>query len=552
MAVLAGGSASAQTLPGPAQPGLLQKRFERPPAPKSEGGAMVPPGTEGAKAPPGAEKATFVLRGVVVEGATVFTPRDFLPLYRKFLGTRVSVKTVYDIARTITVKYTAAGYILCQAVVPPQKIAGDGIVRIRVIEGYVDKVIIKGDMPGPRRLLVAMGDKIRAARPLTLAVLERYLLLARDLPGATATGTLTPSATAVGAADLVFRVSQKPVDAVLSLDNMGSRYLGPWEMSGVADLNYRDNQATLQMATTPLNEGELKYGRFNDGLVIDSEGTRLSASIGYSNSHPGWLLKPYAMRADILTVGGGVSLTPIRSRARNLFLHGGFETKDSVADLMDGSRLYDDHLRLVRAGGDFDWVDGALGAPAVSLVAVTLSQGIPALGASRTGAAGLSRRTGHADFLKATLDATRTQKISGPFDLLTAVTGQWADVSLLSSEEFAYGGAQFGRGYDSGEMLGDDGLAAKAELRYAGPSLPLIKDWQVFGFYDIGRVWTINPLPSERKTDGGASAGVGFRSDITGRVAVSAELAKPLTHAVAARDTGAHAIRAFFSLVVRY
>jgi len=224
-------------LPGPAQPGLLERRFEPPQLPKSEGGAIVTPETEGAEAPPGAETASFVLKGVVVEGSTVFTAAELAPLWDGALDTKVSVKTVYDLAQAITTKYTAAGYVLSQAVVPPQKIGGDGIARIRVVEGFVDRVIIQGDVQGPRSLLEDYGDKIRASKPLKLVVLERYLLLASDLPGATASGTLKPSATVPGAADLVFELGHKSVDSVASLDNRGGKYVGPWQASSVTNLN---------------------------------------------------------------------------------------------------------------------------------------------------------------------------------------------------------------------------------------------------------------------------------------------------------------------------
>lgn len=316
--------AAAQTvLPGPAQPGLLERRFEQPELPKAGGGEIVTPEKEGAVAPAGAEDATFILKGVVIEGATAFPESDFLPLYEKLLGTTVSVKTVYDIAQAITTKYTAAGYVLSQAVVPPQKINGNGFARIKVIEGYVDKVIIQGDIKGPRSLLEEYGDKIRASRPLKLDVLERYLLLASDLPGASASGTLKPSDTTPGAADLVFEVTHKSLDAFSSFDNRGSKYVGPWQLATGANLNSvlgLYERTSLQLATTPFNVGELKYGKIAHEETVGEEGTKISADAGYADSHPGWTLKPNALRSHSLTVGLGVSHPLVRSRAENLTL----------------------------------------------------------------------------------------------------------------------------------------------------------------------------------------------------------------------------------------
>lgn len=544
----------AQVLPGPAQPGHIEKRFEQPELPKS-GGEIVTPEKEGAVAPPGAEAATFVLSGVVVEGATVFQPADFLSLYDKYLGSTVSVKTIYDIAQAITTKYTAAGYVLSQAVVPPQKINGDGIVRIRVIEGYVDKVIIKGEVKGRRDLLEQYGEKIRAARPLTLAVLERYLLLASDLPGVTAGSTLIPSETTPGAADLIFEIGHKDVDAFASLDNRGGAYLGPWQLSGGLNLNSLAElyeRTSLQVAATPLHAGELKYGRIAHEETLDSEGTRLSLDAGYSDSHPGWTLKPNALRSHYLFYGMGLSQSVIRSRSENLTLGGRAEAKNSVTDQIDQQQIIRDRLRILRGGGSYDWVDSALATPAVSLVSVELSQGFDALGATSPGSSGLSRSVGHADFFKVTLDASRNQRLSPDVFLQLGASAQWAGVSLLSSEQFAFGGAQFGRGYDPAEITGDHGIAGKAELQYSGPEIPAVKSWQLYTFYDIGRVWNADPLASEYKTASAASAGLGIRSSLNDTVSVNAELAKPLTHPVAAHDGYAHSPRAFFGVTARY
>ena len=507
--------AAQSVLPGPAQPGLLERRFEPPELPRSGGGEIATPEKESALAPPGAEQVTFAFNGVEVEGATVFQGADIRPLYQALLGTTVPVKTVYDIAQAITTKYTAAGYFLSQAVVPPQKISRDGIVRIKMIEGFVDRVLIRGDIQGPRRLLEDYGNSIRAARPLELAVLERYLLLAGDLPGVTVSGILMPSETTPGAADLVFEVTQKNADVSASLDNRGSKYVGPWQASAVTNLNSalgRYERTSLQVATTPFDVGELKYGRLGYEEGVGGEGTKISGDAGYSDSHPGWTLKPEALRAHYLTFGLGLSTPIIRSRAENLTFRSRVESKDSVTDQYEDQRLSEDRLRIVRAGGSYDWVDTLLATPAVSLAAIELSQGFDGLGARPFGAPNSSRATGRSAFFKATLDASRSQRLTPEAGLSIGLSGQWARSSLLASEEFAFGGAQFGRGYDPAEIVGDHGLAGKAELQYAGPTVPVVKDWQLYGFYDIGRVWQVRPLTGERRTDGGASTGFGLRS----------------------------------------
>ena len=51
---------------------------------------------------------------------------------------------------------------------------------------------------------------------------------------------------------------------------------------------------------------------------------------------------------------------------------------------------------------------------------------------------------------------------------MAALSGQWASGPLYSSEEFGYGGKNFGRAYDQSELTGDHGVAASVEVDYAG------------------------------------------------------------------------------------
>ena len=80
---------------------------------------------------------------------------------------------------------------MSKAVVPPQQIER-GIIRIDVIEGFVDKVTFQGDVTGPKALLNRYRKKLLNSKPLLSKDLERYLLLVDDLPGLSVKSVLTP------------------------------------------------------------------------------------------------------------------------------------------------------------------------------------------------------------------------------------------------------------------------------------------------------------------------------------------------------------------------
>ncbi|WP_096700650.1 ShlB/FhaC/HecB family hemolysin secretion/activation protein [Magnetospirillum sp. 15-1] len=542
-------------LPGGVDPAQIERQFKPPEQPLSGGDGVRPPQRPPVEMPEGAEAATFVLRGFEIEGATVFDPRDFVSEYERLIGTEVSVRTLYEVAAAITARYVAAGYVLSQAVVPPQQIGKDGIARLRVVEGYVDRTIIRGGAHGRDGLLRAYGERIRAERPLTLKTLERYLLLASDLPGASVSGTLTPSATVPGAADLIFEIDHKPVDAHAALDNRGSRYVGPWQ--GIAGVNLNSpmglNERTgLLYAFSPFQWEKLKYGRVSHEETLNEEGTRLGLDAGLISAHPGHTLKDLAVRSRSTSLGLTLGHALIRSRAENLGLQGRLEARDTATFQYGDSLIAKDALRTVRLGGRYDWIDAWAWAPAVTLVTVEASQGLDVLGARRTGSDGLSVAGGRSDFFKVTAEATRTQRLDEDFSLLAGLTGQWAASTLLSAEQFSLGGGQYGRGYDPAEIAGDHGIGAKLELRCAGPEIPAVDSWQIYGFWDGGRVWPADPHGAGQAHDI-ASAGLGLRAALADRAGLTLELAKPLTHPLAvASGDGGKGPRGFLSLTVRY
>ena len=113
------------------------------------------------------------------------------------VGQRVPLTAVYALAQKITSKYGNDGYVLSRAIVPPQQLSPDGaIVHIDVVEGYIDKVEWPRQLARYRDFFTAYAAKITAQRPVNIRTIERYLLLAGDLPGLKFKTSLRPSETA--------------------------------------------------------------------------------------------------------------------------------------------------------------------------------------------------------------------------------------------------------------------------------------------------------------------------------------------------------------------
>ncbi len=126
--------------------------------------------------------------------------------------------------------------------------------------------------------------------------------------------------------------------------------------------------------------------------------------------------------------------------------------------------------------------------------------------------------------------------------------GQWATDSLLSSEEFGVGGVNLGRGYDSSEIIGDDGVAGSLEFQLNDPfRIRHIDEPQFYAFYDAGRVWNESPSDSSLKRDTITSTGAGFRFGVLDNsLRVDAFAALPLNREV--ETEGDEDMRFFFSV----
>jgi hemolysin activation/secretion protein len=194
-------AAVAQVIPPSELPGRERERFTAYPTSPTETAGTPTVGLPSAAPPPGAASVFIVIRDVQVSGSTVYSAAELSRYYAEYLGRKVPLTAVYEIARRITDRYGVDGYVLSRAVLESQTLDPAGaVVRLRVVEGYVDKVVWPTELLKYRDLFSEYAAKIMAERPANLFTIERYLLLAGDLPGLRLTNRLVPSNAAPGAA----------------------------------------------------------------------------------------------------------------------------------------------------------------------------------------------------------------------------------------------------------------------------------------------------------------------------------------------------------------
>lgn len=537
--------------------GRIEKRFEKPIEPKSTSQPLIFPINE--KLPP--EKAAelrFTLKEIVIKGNTAFTTEQLAPLYADLIGREVTLLDIYKLRDAITAKYGNAGYGLSKAIIPEQRIESNGIVHLEIIEGFIDEVIIEGATGQQQSYMAYAIEKFKAQRPLKVKTLERYLLLANDKFSIKVTSTMKASDKTPAASTLILKIEQPPkLSGGISVDNRGTPDVGPNQINAnlvINGINDSTSQTTLNYATTE-QQSELQYVALSHIGVLNDEGTTLTVGLSDSTSKPGSpALRLLANRSDSQTWSLQLAHPFIRTRQENLSTHVKFEHKNISGQSL-GIFTLRDNIRSLRLGLNYDNADAANG---VNQALLEYSIGINDFGASPTTNPLKSRADGKPDYQKLTLNISRNQQLEyfspslSKFSLNAAMMGQYSASGLLSSEECGIGGLQFGRAFDSSEILGDSCLAASLELRYMpDTSGTVFQNTQLYGFYEGGTTTNVTPLSAiDPKTKSLASTGLGVRFGLWQHLSGSLEVAQPLGRIVA--NQGNKNARVFASLSARF
>jgi hemolysin activation/secretion protein len=342
---------------------------------------------------------------------------------------------------------------------------------------------------------------------------------------------ISPSASTVGGSDIVIIPSVDPYNFSVNLDNYGSRFLGPLQASFAGQFNNTfgaGETIQLQYVTDP-DDDERAYGYARYEMPINNIGTKFGFDYSHSDTTPGFNLDAFDVNGRSDLYGIDLSHPVIRSRTQNLNASLRFDYRNLRSKNIVDTFTTQDRIAAVRGGLDYSVFDN-LWKPAVNQARLTLSQGVKLFNVTESGDANTTRANGDPQFTKIEAEFSRLQTLNPEFSLLTSVIGQLSNNPLLSSEEVGFGGRGYGRGYDSSEIIGDDGFGASVELRWnPNHEVSYIKDYEVFGFYDFGKIWNQETDVDSLETQSIASAGFGVRTDFTDAIKGEFIYAQPLT-----------------------
>lgn len=523
-------SALGQTVPSPESGSHIADRFET-----EQPATVQPPSAslqlESTNPPASADQIKLTVNRFVFSGNSVYGS-DELEALAKGVSGETNLQTVYELAAAITGKYSEDGYILTRAIVPPQELDPNGaVVRIEIIEGYIDEVVWPAEVAAFEDVFSTYSARITASRPLNIAVLERYLLLANDLPGLSFETTLEPSEQNAGAARLIVSSSYKATGFSASVDNKGTEGRGPYQLSAsgtASNLLKHQERFSARWAGSAEFE-ELQYAEIRAEKVLNAEGLTAGVQFSYDTGEPGTeALRTLEFGSESISLSADLTYPLIRSRSHNLWLTGTVFARAYRSDAL-GAAFNEDRLRGIRLGFRYDQFDRFNG---ISRLEATYSQGIEGLGSTKNENPLASRSNGRVDFTKIELSGSRSQPLSDGWSAFGRIDGQISGTPLLSSEECTYGGSAFGRAFDPSVLSGDHCVKLLGELRYNVDWTDLgLSQSQVYAFSDYGRVWRMAPGVGTPAADDASSVGAGLRlawgEHLSGDIEIGHKLSGP-------------------------
>lgn len=492
----------------------------------------------------------FTFTSAQFTGLEAVDPAIVEPAYAGLAGQELSVASICDIRDRAGTLLRQQGY-LAAVQVPVQKIEG-GVVRFDVVLARLSAVQIRGE-PGPSGgQLQKYLDKLIGQPVFNINEAERYLLLARDIPGLDVRLVLQPAPVEAGTlpGDVVgvFNVRRTPIFADVSVQNFGSKEVGRFGGLARVRVNGLTGMGDETTASFYVTEDfdEQRVLQLGHEFRVGGEGLSFGVNGTFAWGQPD-IVGPDLFESETRIISGYAIYPLLRSQSRNVIASGGLDVIDQDITF-SGLPLTKDRLRVAYARVDFNKIDrpslsGAGGysasEPRFAMAGgLEVRQGLDMLGASQgCGPAFVLCTPAGAD-VPSRLDGDPTALVvraNGQFDFRPmprikfslAPRAQYSPDALLSYEQISGGSYTAGRGYDPGSVLGDSGIGAQVEAAYGSlvPSSFGGIAWQPYVFFDFMAVDT-NNLPGGFDTI--SSAGGGVRAAWGNRVRLDVFGAAPL------------------------
>lgn len=377
------------------------------------------------------------------------------------------------------------GYYVGFAYLPEQTPQG-GVIRIAVLEGRLDQVVLNWpeQMPVQRSVVERYLAALRPGSILKVDEVERVVLLVNDLQGMSARFEIDAGRVPGTASLIVTPQAEQRVQGRLELDTLGSRYTGTGRLGGLvkvaSPLGLGD---TLSINALSSLTGGLSYGGVSYVTPVGASGLRLGGGVSRIRYQLDKDDFPSDLDGNAWVANLHGMLPLLRSRNVNVFGLLGFEHKRFNDRLSSAfySRKHSDDWQ-VGVIGDFrdSWFTGAINTFEAQWLHGRIRFDTGSL------PAGFNSR-----YDKLTLGYSRLQNlVTNRWQLYARYKGQLSGTNLDLTERFSVGGPSGVRAFSPGAATADTGHVVTAELRFLPPESwfgRVSRELVFSAFYDWGR-----------------------------------------------------------------
>ena len=422
-----------------------------------------------------------------VLGNTVLNPEDIERVLYPLLGRNKTLDDVQEARKALEDLYHERGFGTAFVDIPPQTVH-DGLVRLHVTEGILERRVINGARYFPERDVIAQLPAATPGQVLQLSNLQQQL---GTVNSQTADRTVVPvlkAGSEPGTVDLALTVNDTlPLHGSLEFNNQAT--VDTRELRGIASVNYDDlfgrlDSLALQYQFTPQEFSQVRVFAANYAAHPFESGLQPSLSYINSNSNV-----PTTGTLGVLGIGEITSAKlalPVASAAGSLqnvsfgidYKHFRNKINQNATTALDTPITYL-NLSAAYAGS---WRSDSR----TTTLSVSLNAGPRGLVNSPSGFEN-DRFKARADYFDLRADFVTTVKLPENFGLKLRVAGQAANEPLIANEDYSLTGADGVRGYLEAEELVDSGVKETVQLI----SPPLRRGNRVWGdaftFFDAGK-----------------------------------------------------------------
>lgn len=478
----------------------------------------------------------FVLRKVNVEGSSL-SDRKLERVTSRFVGSTVDRPAIDALTKGLSETYAKSDVALYSIFVPNQTGEG-GTLRIVVVEGRVDEVLVSGEVPtrnleyAQRILAPVIGET-----PLRRSTMERALALLAGVPGTKAESRILKTDQR-GVVKLAVVLKLQEFEAGIGIGTRGSAELGRTQMQADVSANslIRAGDRTTLSYATPVDLEHFRYYSLSHQTPLTASGLALSGALGHLITEPRGL----SINGKATTAALQLSYPVILTFKEALSIGLGIDGINSDNAFL-GESVSSDWTRAVRLSASYlRQIDGER-----LFAGLSLSHGLDALGARTS-----TPLYADLSFFKVNANAGYHMPIADVLVLRLNAAGQYTNDKLPSAEQSSLGGEQFGRAFDAAIAAGDKTIAGSAELAYPLKDLPQpLSNTELYAFVDGGALWREARAGIDGSTTGLSSAGIGGRFTVFSKVSFGVELARELD--TPDTDPGDEDWRVIFSFVTR-